>query len=256
MKHSTRETRYGRLIRTRCADNSLNQYNFTNPADTPYNPKHLGSYARWACDLYADIVVIMADRRCLDQYLDLRGQPACCRELPDGSQKWVRPANGYLLQLLQSIGRDIGTPDNPKPAGVFLADAVPFLGISKAVMYRRKCVYRYCAERYILPLLDIINPKTVVSVGAGPSNALFHLLNPSPQCGMPDIDMNDPMARLCFSPFSIRSGQSSLFPVYHPSYLGQLKRGNGNAAEGYRLMLKDWARIMKWMLEGLWLNGE
>ena len=176
MKHSTRETRYGRLIRTRCADNSLNQYNFTNPADTPYNPKHLGSYARWACDLYADIVVIMADRRCLDQYLDLRGQPACCRELPDGSQKWVRPANGYLLQLLQSIGRDIGTPDNPKPAGVFLADAVPFLGISKAVMYRRKCVYRYCAERYILPLLDIINPKTVVSVGAGRQCTL-----PSPQ---------------------------------------------------------------------------
>lgn len=72
----------------------------------------MGSFGRWAGDLYADLVVILTDWRCLAQFEELRGEPACCKVLPDSSLKWVRPANGFLPKLLKSIGRDIGTPDN------------------------------------------------------------------------------------------------------------------------------------------------
>ena len=79
--------------------------------------------------------------------------------LPDASLKWTRPANGFLYRLLKSIDRDIGTPDNPKLAGVFLADAVPLIGMCDANKRVRKQAYTYCMEHYMLPLLDIIQPQ-------------------------------------------------------------------------------------------------
>lgn len=48
MKQPTSESRYRRLVRRRRADNSLEKYGFTNPGDTRYEPKQLGSFARWA----------------------------------------------------------------------------------------------------------------------------------------------------------------------------------------------------------------
>ena len=65
MKRPSRETRYRRLVRTRKADTTLSKYNFINPSQTRFDPNHLSSYAQWAGDLHADIVVILTDWRCL-----------------------------------------------------------------------------------------------------------------------------------------------------------------------------------------------
>ena len=92
MKQPSRETQYRRLVRARRADTSLSKHNFINPAETPFEPRHLGSFGRWAGDLYADLVVILTDWRCLDQYLELRGEPACCK-VPHQAPYFSYPSN-------------------------------------------------------------------------------------------------------------------------------------------------------------------
>ena len=94
MKQPTSESRYRRLVRRRRADNSLEKYGFTNYSNTSYDPRHLGTFARWAGDLHAKVVVVLTDWRTLPQYINQKGQAACCTPLPDNTLRWERPANG------------------------------------------------------------------------------------------------------------------------------------------------------------------
>jgi len=248
MKQPSRELRYRRLIRQRRADNGLAKFGFVNHANTPYDPRHLGAFARWAGDLNAKVVIVLTDWRTLPQYLRQKGMPACCTALPDNTVHWERAANGYLLQLLQSVGYDIGLPQAPKPAGVFLADAVPFIGMGTVSKHARKCALKYSAANYLAPLLDIIEPRVVICVGAIPTNALFNHYCLAEPCVAPDIDKPDFMARMYYAPYEIRDGRTALFPVFHPGPLNQRKRSVDHHRDGFSLMLRDWARIKEWLV--------
>ena len=250
MKQPSRETRYRRLVRRRRADTCLEKYGFTNPGDTRYDPKQLGSFARWAGDLHANVVIVLTDWRTHEQYLQQKGAPACCTTLPDNTLRWERPANGFLHRLLTSVGYDIGLPEAPKPAGVFLADAVPFIGMGTVSKHARKCALKHCTEHYLVPLLDIINPQVVISVGAGTTQALFEHFGLAVPRVVPRSNPPSLMARMYFAPFEIREGATALFPVFHPGYINQRKRGKGHKRDGFTLMLRDWRRVKEWVLSG------
>lgn len=146
------------------------------------------------------------------------------------------------------MGYDIGLPRDPKPAGIFLADAVPFIGMGTVSKHARKCALKYCAANYLAPLLDIIESQVVICVGAAPTNALFnhyHLAEPWVAHG---IDKPDFMARMYNAPYDIRDGRTALFPVFHPGPLNQRKRSVDHHRDGFSLMLRDWARIKEWLV--------
>ncbi len=71
----SRETLYRRLVRQRKADETLARYKLTNPASTPCDGNHLGSFAHWAGDLYADVVVVIADFRSPERFIRDRCKP-------------------------------------------------------------------------------------------------------------------------------------------------------------------------------------
>ena len=248
MTRLSREGRYRKLVRQRKADSYLSKYNLINPSETNFDCKELGSYALWAGDLHADLLVAMTDSRTVEKYIDHRGKPACCNPEADHGSHWQCPANGFLLQLLRSINRDIGLPQEPLPARVFIADAVPFRGMTSANYHTKFAALRYCTETYLAPLIALIQPRVVVSVGVGVTNALFEKYAPVSEYVFPECDMNSHAARVHLAPFSICGGNVALFPVFHPGYPGQMVRGRGENCKGFEAMLRDWARVKEFLM--------
>src|SRR5690554_3139969 len=140
-KQPSRLTRYRRLVRQRKADHSLSKYGFTNPSTTRFDGNHLGSFAHWAGDLYADIMVVYPDFRCVEKFVADRGRPVLTATPADAPHRWKPSAHAFLLQLLRANGWDIGLPDAPVDGGIFLVDAVPFCGLRDA--YTRAQNYAY-----------------------------------------------------------------------------------------------------------------
>lgn len=111
MSKPSRERLYRRLVRQRKADMSLKKYHLINPSETRYDCNHLGSYAQWAGDLYADVLVVLPDFRCVESFIADRGKPVLTATPADEPHRWKPPCNAFLLKLLRASGRDIGMPD-------------------------------------------------------------------------------------------------------------------------------------------------
>lgn len=246
-KQPSRLTRYRRLVRLRKADQSLSKYGFTNPADTRFDGKHLGSYAHWAGDLDAEVMVVFPDFRCADKFIADRGLPILTANPADTPNRWKPSCNAFLLQLLRAGGWDIGLPHAPQSAGVFLADAVPFYGLKNTYTRAKKKAYRHCAAQYVIPLIELIAPRVVIAVGVGVTNALFYHLQPTSSTPLPREAAQSHLCRMLSAPHYTGIGNTVLFPVLHPGYTGQQMRCRTSAAAGFEAMLADWQRISHWL---------
>ena len=249
MKKPTRERLYGRLVRQRKADTFPASFNLINPSETKYDYPHVGSYAQLAGDLYAKVLIIWPDKRCIDRFNSHRGKPVVCTPLASGDYKWEPRAFEHLFKLMLSVGLDVGLPHDPRPAQVYIADAVPFIGMGAVCKYTTNRILTYTTGTYLAPLIELINPTAVISVGVDVTRALFEYYNPKPEVEVHLEDSSDYTLRVLHAPYAINKNRSKLFPVFHPDRVMQNFRKKGQLCSGFEAMVRDWRRAWKWIMD-------
>lgn len=193
------------------------------------------------------VLVVVPDFRCADRFIADGGRPVLTAHPTDAPHRWKPAANAFLLQLLRTGGWDIGMPDAPQSAGVFLADAVPFCGLKNVYTRAKEKVFRHCADQYVIPLIELIAPRVVIAVGVGVTNALFYHLNPTPTIALPREAAQSHECRILSAPYHTGIGTTVLFPVHHPGFTGQRLRFSSRSATGLEAMHTDWQRIGSWL---------
>jgi DNA polymerase len=117
---------------------------------------HLGPWSKWQGNLDARILLIGQDWGNIDYYLNNKGY-----DTDDN------PTNQNLVELFKLIGIDIGTPSKPNfSAPVFFTNTI--LGIKQDGNMSakvRKAWAKESADLFLAPLIEIIRPKTIITLG-------------------------------------------------------------------------------------------
>jgi len=177
----------------------------------------LGPWSLWQGNLDAGVLVIGQDWGDED-YFRLNGG----RDTDDN------PTNQNLRKLLASIGFDPGLPSKPAAQPLFVTNAV--LGIKSGGMSAdlKHDWLRHSSLNFTGPLIEIIQPRLIVTLGISAYKALRFLFS-----YLPYEPMN---ALLKYPPFHL-SGNGVLFPMAHCGGLGSVNRNMED-------QLKDWKKIV------------
>jgi uracil-DNA glycosylase len=160
----------------------------------------IGPYSTWQADLRADLLVVAKDFAPVEKFVEYSGRPG----------PRVR-TNVRLQRFLALAGYPIGPPDAPSTnARVFLTNAVLCLpgGSSMRTTVPRSAV-RICAREFLRPLLKLIRPRAVVSLGGQATTAALEGL-----CLATSLDFR----ALTREPSGLALPDGGrLFPVPHPA---------------------------------------
>lgn len=185
---------------------------------------HIGAWSQWQHHLDANILVIGQDWGDVSYFIDNKGRDT------DNN-----PTNKNLIELFVEIGIDIGTPSHPTPQRVFFTNAI--LGI-KGLDQRRQMSLPVKAEwvldttfHFTKPLIDCIQPRIIVTLGAIPLRAI-RLLYPDFPVKNLKTHINEAAIRL--------KDSAILFPFYHCGGLGLANRK-------FELQKRDWQRIREFL---------
>lgn len=218
---------------------------FVNQYDTAFDTDHIGNFSLWANDLDADVVIVGQDYANLDIFDRDRGliEP---NEVNETSRPgaYSTATNYYLRQLTRMLGRDIGLPTQPTVnSGVFTTNAVLCLKSGAMNAPIGASCLRNCTTHFLIPILDLIKPKVVISLGKTATQGILrHFGNGDPAL---KVASKQSFAQVfCQGPYPLPNG-ATLFPVYHPGQLGQNNRQqlSGNGQSGWELQMEDWKRI-------------
>ena len=154
---STKRQRYEQLVAARkkcelCAG-------LTNPAivqSGDLDSSQLGPYSRWHSDLDADLVVVAKDFAPVQRFVEYGGKPG----------KRV-PTNTRLIRSLATVGFEAGAvAAQARSEGLFFTNAILCLppGEKMRTASFHKAA-RTCGRRFLRPLVDLIGPRAIVSLG-------------------------------------------------------------------------------------------
>jgi uracil-DNA glycosylase len=139
----------------------------TNPStvrEGALDSDEIGPYSTWQADLRADLVVVAKDFAPVGKFVKFDGRPGA------GVRTNVR-----LQRFLALAGYPVGPPDAPNASAlVFLTNAVLCLpgGSSMRTTVPRAAV-RTCAREFLRPLLELVQPRAVVSLGVQATSAVL-----------------------------------------------------------------------------------
>lgn len=125
---------------------------------------------RWHSSIPADILVIGQDWGSQDYYVE-----------NEGSDNDSNPTCKNLATLFEEIGIEIGTPSNPSQnSRLFFANIIPAVRTGKmsgnTTKITVKMVKKY-ATLFIEPLIQILNPKIIITLGKNPLIGLCEVLD-------------------------------------------------------------------------------
>ncbi len=154
-----RQTEYDLLVQKR------KQFQFSEGL---YNPSqieggiydqgnHLGPWSAWQGNLEAKILIIGQDWGDVRYYRQFKG---CDMD--------KNPTNQNLAKLLKGLHIDVGMPSKPNPtAPTFFTNAILGLKITEGMSGKVLTTWaRESTKNFLIPLLHIINPKIVITLGA------------------------------------------------------------------------------------------
>jgi hypothetical protein len=245
---STKHEKYHALVNKRKNDHSNKDKGYINQSVLGFDSPEIGNYSVWANALDADIMIIAQDYAGEDEYLKVKGliqdedRPIFD---PDKAGNWSTPTNYYLYQLLKTIGRDIGIPTAQKKCSIFLTNVV--LDIKKGGMSgsMKANVVKYSSETYLKPLMDIIEPKSIITLGAHAARSVLALYADETPA-YKALSKANMQSIFESNPYLIRDGHSTLYTMYHPGRLGQSGRKRlepNNELDQFELMKADWRKI-------------
>lgn len=240
---------YKELVRTRKADKTNSRHEYKNQSDYPkYDSNEIGNYSLWANDLDADLMVIAQDY-CDQETFEKCGGLIQKKKIknPKSIKEWETKTNYYLWRLLKSINRDIGLPHEPRKAGVFLTNAV--LDLKKGDMSEKvkKDVSHYSGVTYLKPLIEIVQPSKVITLGKNATSSLLRLYaeENNDYKKRAGISMKDQFRT---GEFKIRNGETVVYPLYHPGQQGQSGRRqieSDKSKTGLDWMVDDWKSLVE-----------
>jgi len=216
----SKQERYLELVRSRKACRACKA--LINPSvceDGAFDSDHLGPWSRWQGNLDAQVLVIGQDWGGTDYFIRHRGF-----DTP------VNPTNRHLRQLLESIGIAIPPPSDTDTVGdIFLTNAILCLKKGGLTGPVRTEWFKNCGKRYLQPLIDLIAPQVVVTLGRRALDSVLRLYDMPKPKRLRDAVENEEGIEL--------GGDALLFPMYH---CGQIV---WNTHRKEVQQLKDWTRV-------------
>lgn len=140
--------------------------------------------------------------------------------------------------MLTEIGIKIGYPREKQEEKVFFTNAI--LCLKKGLNMQApvsSAYFKNCATYFIRPLIEIINPKAVVTLGQLPYEAIRKAFNPGFRLIPPYRQYVESA-----SPYLLPGG-TMLFAVYHCG------AGSTNRNRPFAIQCEDWRRIGKALRE-------
>jgi uracil-DNA glycosylase len=182
----------------------------TNPStiSRPRDCDRIGTYSLWQGNLASRLVVVGQDSADRESYSNVG------KDYIDGHYSWPGAAktNDNLVKLVAEAGITINPPrDGVSEDIIFLTNAVLCLKEGDMSAFIPPQYFAACGKKFLRPLLDIIKPKAVATLGSG---ALFAV---DAAYGI-GIDWTRTLTDLVQSNQTFDLSQSSkLFPMFHPS---------------------------------------
>jgi DNA polymerase len=154
----------------------------------------IGPYSRWQGNLNSELMVIAQDFADARRFRKVGGWP-------DGKAA----TNRFLRELIAEAGITIAPPKRGKSDDrVFFTNAV--LCMKDCDSIPDSC-FKECGTRFVRPLIELVSPKVVVTLGMNAMRAV---------CGAFRID--PPLKPACGLSEPIwLTRETRLMPVYHPS---------------------------------------
>ena len=180
-----------------------------------FDSEHLNPWSIWQGNLDAEILLIGQDWGGLDYFIENRG-----KDKKDNNTNW------RLENLFQQINIEIGQPESPIPAPVYLTNAV--LGIKTGDMNAsiKSNWYLDTSLLFIKPLIEIINPKIIIAMGNAACETIAKAYNLKVK-SLKYLIENNPL---------LLPDEKILYAVYHCS-------NNGTRTRKFEQQMEDWKRI-------------
>jgi DNA polymerase len=143
----------------------------TNPAEYDngiYDSEHIGPWSRWQGNLNTQLMIIGQDWGDTGYFLRYRGH-----------ERDNNPSNKTIRELLASIEIPLGPPSTSEggSSSIFLTNAILCLkegGLGATVKWEW---FNNCSHHYLKPLIEIISPKVVVSLGKYAYETICQIFN-------------------------------------------------------------------------------
>jgi Uracil DNA glycosylase superfamily len=178
---------------------------------------HVGPWSIWQGNLDARMLLIGQDWGNIDYYRNNKGY-----DTDDN------PTNKNLFELFKQIEIDIGTPSKPNySAPVFFTNTI--LGIKQNGNMSakvRKAWAKESADLFLAPLIEIIRPKTIITLGGYAYGEVARIY------GLPVLPLRELIQK---TPFSV--GDKEVYAMFHCGGLGLANRK-------FHLQKEDWSKIV------------
>ena len=218
----SKQERYLELVNSRKACRACKE--LVKPsvcAEGAFDSNHLGPWSRWQGNLDAKLLVVGQDWGDVDYFIDHRGF--------DDPQN---PTNRHLKELLESIGVAVPALSHTDTVGeIFLTNAILCLKKGGLAAPVRTEWFGNCGRRYLQPLIDLVSPQIVITLGLRALNSVLSLYGMAKPKRLRDAVENGDSIGL--------PGGILLFPMYHCGqlvWIGQRPRDQ---------QLQDWARVKR-----------
>ncbi|MDB5022869.1 MAG: hypothetical protein JWP78_624 [Mucilaginibacter sp.] len=185
---------------------------------------YLEPWAKWQNSIPAEILVIGQDWGGVDYYRKNNGK--------DNS---LNPTCRNLIRLFEVVNINIGSPEMPGSSGrVHFTNIIPFLrtGQMQGDLNRilNQKLINEIAEEFTAPLISIVKPRIIITLGTVPLRAVLSIFKIKPQ-------YHTLKEFVSGSPLNLDSGLY-LFPMYHCGSSG------ANRNRKLELQKQDWLRIL------------
>lgn len=211
---------YRRLVAARkvCARcTSTNFLNAGSPALSQWDSDQIGPWSRWLGDLDARLLIVG------QEWGDTRAF-----ETQNGCDLDSSVTNKNLRKLLEGIGMPVPPATTPSfTAGVFLTNAALCLKRGGCQAPVDPAWFRNCGKSFLRPLIELIQPKVVATLGLHAYRGVMHAYGRPPEALRGAVDG---------PPQQLQPG-TLLVPLYHCG----ARIMNTHRPQGEQL--KDWSRL-------------
>lgn len=198
----------------------------SNPAHVEngkWDSNQIGPWSLWQSNLDAEVMVIGQDWGDISYFKKWKG-----KDQPSGN-----PTNTNLQQLLKEIGIEINQPLENQKQVIFITNIILCLKTGGLQSFVKNDWFTNCSKKFLKPLIEIINPKVIITLGKKVSEAIFALYR------IPYSKNNKFSETIKLSPFAI-SKDIAFYPMYHCGAMSVNR--NRSLAE----QVKDWRRVSIW----------
>lgn len=197
-----------------------------NPASVEhgrYDSGHIGPWSLWQGNLDAEVVVVGQDWGDVNFFLTHKGVD------PQNNR-----TNLNLALLLGELGVRVASPGRTQTQVAFFTNAILCLKTGGLQAKLQRDWLGNCVVAFLVPLLEIIRPKVVISMAQEVSRALLAAYRGAP------VRFSSYGALVEGAPYACQGG-ASMFPVYHCG------AGGINRNRSLPDQMKDWRRIAAYL---------